>query len=238
MLPEENLAAVQEILGYKFKDLSLLRIALTHASSKNENEPSNERLEFLGDAVLGAVVSEHLYSCYPDASEGDLTQIKSVVVSAPVLAQEIAAVALEKYFSVGKGMANQDTLPISILANLFEAIVAALYLDGGLEIAREFILLRMKPEIAKVEKDEHRKNFKSILQHYAQREFNLTPTYRVVSESGPDHLKTFEVVAVIGNTEYGRAGGRSKKEAEQEAAATTLEMIKFSAQGSGKQNKG
>ncbi|MHC4662787.1 MAG: ribonuclease III [Planctomycetota bacterium] len=219
--------SVQEILGHRFKDLSLLQVALTHASNKSESHPSNERLEFLGDAILGAVVSEYLYAVYPGASEGRLTQIKSVVVSAPVLAEEISRLSLYEHFDIGKGMANQEELPISILANLFEALVAALYLDAGLDEARRFILDCIKPHIGMVERDEHGRNYKSILQHYAQKEFNLTPTYRVLSESGPDHLKVFEVVAVIGTTEYGRANGRSKKEAEQGAAASTLEIIRF-----------
>lgn len=235
-----RLEACEDGLGYHFNDRNLLVLALTHASDKAGRMPSpleeedvhaaarlvdNERLEFLGDAILGIIVCEELFHAYPDMTEGELTNVKSVVVSGPVLARVSDEMGIPRFLALGKGMTTYGRLPQSLRANVFEAVVAAIYLDGGLDAARRFILSHVRKHIHMVEQDQHRKNYKSILQQYAQREFSSTPTYRVMNEEGPDHIKEFEVVAVIGRTEYASGRGKSKKDAEQQAARATLEVL-------------
>jgi ribonuclease-3 len=225
---ESDLARLRELeghLGYRFKDPQLLAQALTHSSIKTDDNPSNERLEFLGDSVLGLVMTEFLYSYFHDHDEGELTQIKSVVVSTSTLAQESVRLKLPSYYNVGKGVTRKRDLPVSLMANVFEAVVAAIYKDGGFEAARRFVLRNLFHHVLAVVEDEHPKNYKSLLQQWAQKELNLTPTYRVISERGPDHLKHFEVVAVIGREAYKMGVGRSKKEAEQTAAEETLKVL-------------
>jgi ribonuclease-3 len=244
-LPPNNKAPTQEQLaylrecerriGYRFRDSRLLVEALTHSSTKTIENPSNERLEFLGDSVLGLVMTEFLYNFFQDYDEGDLTQIKSVVVSTAVLATESERLGLHKYYSVGKGVTRKRKLPQSLRANVFEAIVAGIYKDGGLEEARKFILRNIYHQVLAVASDRHEKNYKSLLQQWAQKELNLTPTYRVIAEKGPDHIKSFEVTAVVGDKCYQVGRGRSKKEAEQVAARETLRMLVEShSSGSGK----
>jgi len=223
---EEILRECQEALGYRFIKPELLGRALTHASRKTEDLPSNERLEFLGDAVLGMVISEYLFDTHPDLTEGEMTQIKSVVVSRPALAVESERLGLWRFLSVGKGMASLEELPASLLANVFEAVTGAIYLDAGLGAAREFILRNLSSQIELVENDRHHKNYKSILQELSQREFNELPVYHVLKEEGPDHMKSFLVATVIGNKNYESAWGRSKKEAEQNSAMATLRRLK------------
>jgi ribonuclease-3 len=228
LLLEEELARVrqcEERIGYRFKQPGFLIQALTHSSIKTEDKPSNERLEFLGDSVLGLVMTEFLYSYFQEHDEGELTQIKSVVVSTAILAQESDRLHLAELYNVGKGVTRKRKLPISLQANVFEAVVAAIYKDGGLEESRRFVLRNLFHHVLAVARDNHEKNYKSLLQQWAQRELNLTPSYRVVSEKGPDHLKHFEVVAMIGKKAYRKGRGRSKKEAEQMAARETLQVL-------------
>lgn len=219
-----ELAACQAELGYTFRDPGLLERALTHSSSKSETQPCNERLEFLGDAVVGMLVGESLYRTYPEYDEGELTKVKSVVVSAVTLAEESRRMRLARFYRVGKGMLNtpEEAFPRSLDANVFEAVAGAIYLDGGLGEARRFVLACLDRHVEEVVSDHHRKNWKSMLQHLSQRQFNATPTYRVTREEGPDHVKVFEVVAMIGERALCVGQGRSKKEAEQAAAAATL----------------
>ena len=212
-------------LGYRFLDPSRLAQALTQASTGVGVGAHNERLEFLGDAVLGLVMTEFLFNYFKDLDEGELTQIKSVVVSTAVLARESDRLKLTAFYNVGKGVTRKRNLPVSLQANVFEAVVAAIYKDGGLDFARRFILRNLFHHVLAVAEDEHQKNYKSLLQQYAQKELNLTPSYRVFAERGPDHSKHFEVVAVIGTTPYERGQGRTKKEAEQVAARETLRAL-------------
>ena len=212
-------------LGYEFDDLSLLGRALTHSSIKTVDNPSNERLEFLGDSILGLVMTEFLFNYFQDKDEGELTQIKSVVVSTQTLARQSARLGISGYYNVGKGVSRKKKLPVSLQANVFEAVVAAIYKDGGLEEARRFVLRNLYHEILAVAEDQYEKNYKSLLQQWAQKERNVTPTYRVMAENGPDHRKSFEVVAVIGKQKYKKGTGQSKKEAEQSAARETLMLL-------------
>lgn len=225
---ESDLSRARECeaqLGYRFREPQLLLQALTHSSIKTLDNPSNERLEFLGDSVLGLVMTEFLYNYFHNHDEGELTQIKSVVVSTTTLAAESDRLGLSDLYNVGKGVTRKRNLPVSLQANVFEAVVAAIYKDGGLEQARRFILRNLFHKVLAVVEDEHQKNFKSLLQQWAQKELNVTPTYKVISEKGPDHLKHFEVAAVVGKEIFKSGTGKSKKEAEQAAAEEALKVL-------------
>lgn len=222
----EALSNCQKELNYNFKDVKLLSKALTHTSRKSDFNFSNERLEFLGDAVLGVIISEYLFEIFPDYYEGELTKIKSVVVSQATLAKAGHSLNLESYLIVGKGLISRLAFPRSLLANAFEAVAGAIYLDDGLEAARKFVLNNLCKEIDIVCKNEHKKNYKSLLQQCCQKEFGFTPVYKVLQQHGPDHVKVFQIAVVINNTEYGVGWGKSKKEAAQIAAFHTLKAIK------------
>ncbi len=215
----------ESVIDYQFKDQSLLTAALTHASGAQHRLASNERLEFLGDAILGVVVCERLYRHYPQYLEGDLTRIKSVVVSRQTCAKISGALGLERFLILGKGMSVHRTIPSSLLADVFESLVAAIHLDGGINEARRFVETHMVPQIEEVASGESGDNYKSQLQHYAQREFGCTPTYIMVDQKGPDHNKSFKVAAQVGPDTYAPAWGRSKKEAEQKAAKKAIEQF-------------
>jgi len=210
---------------YRFRDRRHLEAALTHASGASDRLASNERLEFLGDAILGFVVCEHLYHRYPDYLEGELTRVKSIVVSRRACARVSRRLRLDEFLILGKGMTTGAAVPMSVLADVFESLVAAMYLDGGFEASRDFIQWTLGPEIDRAAAGEHGENYKSKLQHLAQRELCLTPTYQVLDEKGPDHSKCFKISALLGNMRYVGAWGRSKKEAEQRAAHNALSQI-------------
>jgi ribonuclease III len=216
-------AVLQDALGVPL-DSALLRRALTHRSYAYEHGglPTNERLEFLGDAVLGLVTCELLYRRFPEESEGELTRIKSVLVSRNTCAVVSEEMGLDEFMLLGKGLSMHEKIPLSIMAGVFESLVGGIYLDGGLEAAREFIESLFEVEIERATELTHLKNYKSQLQQVAQRLFNETPFYRVLDEKGPDHSKCFKVAAVIGNLLYPGAWGPNKKEAEQRAAQNAL----------------
>ena len=216
------LEACQRRIGYEFSDKEMLRAALTHASGAEHRLASNERLEFLGDAILGAVVCEFLYHQYPEYLEGDLTKIKSVVVSRQTCAKISRALGMEQCLILGKGMTTHPTVPPSLLADVFESLVAAIYLDGGERIARQFIQRHVVPEIEAADEGESADNYKSLLQQLAQRDFGTTPVYKLLDEKGPDHSKCFKIAAQVGGSRYQAAWGRNKKEAEQRAARNAL----------------
>ncbi|MCC6356681.1 MAG: ribonuclease III [Verrucomicrobiae bacterium] len=213
---------VQQILGYEFQNVSLLNEALTHASIAGHRLESNERMEFLGDAILGVVVSDYLFRNYPTYLEGDLTKIKSAVVSRKSGARVSQALELQTMLSLGKGMAGREVLPSSIAAAVFESIIAAIYLDGGMEPARAFILRHMTPIIQETAASAHQQNFKSMLQHHAQKSLPCNPIYVVLDEKGPDHSKCFEVCVEVDGRRFESAWAASKKEAEQKAAQLAL----------------
>jgi ribonuclease-3 len=215
----------QQVLGYRFKQPDLLRGSLTHTSGAHTRLASNERLEFLGDAVLGLIVVGELYARFPEYQEGDLTKIKSAVVSRRTCARIAKELNLGEYLFLGKGMHNQSVMPSNMLADMFESLVGALYLDGGLDVAKSFVLKYLIPEIEIVAEGEHAGNFKSVLQQLAQKEFAETPLYQVLDEKGPDHSKCFKVSALIGRYHYAAAWGRTKKEAEQKAAMNAIAQI-------------
>ena len=212
-------------IRYRFRNPDHLLQALTHSSIKSIEKPCNERMEFLGDSVLGVVITEFLFNFYQELSEGDLTQIKSVVVSTSTLASESQRLELDVAYSVGKGVTTKKQLPTSLLANVFEAVVGAIYLDGGIQAARDFCLRNLYHQIMTVNQNRHPLNYKSLLQQYLQKSAGRTPTYRVVGESGPDHSKTFKVQAMVGKRKLGIGAGKNKKEAEQAAAQVSLEAL-------------
>ena len=220
-----DVAECQRRIQYTFRDPSLLLAAVTHASGAHHRLASNERLEFLGDSILGFVICEHLYRLFPESLEGDLTRIKSVVVSRETCGRISEQLNLADFLIVGKGLAINKPVPISVLSDLFESLVAAVYLDGGIEPARALVERLLAPEVASVASGVQGANHKSVLQQLSQRDFGVTPTYEVIEESGPDHSKNFQVSAFIGPRSYSPAWGRNKKEAEQRAALKALEEL-------------
>jgi len=182
-------------------------------------------MEFLGDAILNLCIGQALYERYPLWNEGELTQVKSAVVSTVSLARAGDNLGLRDVGRLGKGLPAHEPLPPSVYANLFEAVCAAVYLDGGLEAARAFVLRILGPEIRAIAENGREPNHKSSLQQLAQKREGVTPHYRLVSATGPDHGKTFEIVAVIGSRKFPTGFGRSKKEAEQSAARRALEVL-------------
>jgi ribonuclease III len=224
--PEVSLLKkLQRRIGYQFKDESLLLSALTHASGAEHRLASNERLEFLGDAILGAVVCELLFHQYPEYLEGDMTRIKSIVVSRQTCAKISESLGMQEFLILGKGMITHPSVPSSLLADVFESLVAAIYLDGGDAAARKFITGVIDPEIESAAEGETGSNYKSLLQQLAQREHGATPTYQLLDEKGPDHSKCFKIAAQIGQNRYQPAWGRNKKEAEQRAARNALSQL-------------
>jgi ribonuclease-3 len=212
----------QEVTGYRFRKPELLRAALTHTSGANTRAASNERLEFLGDSVLGLVTCEQLFLRLPDYQEGDLTKVKSVVVSRKTCARFSQELGLGDFLFLGKGLNNYSEIPPNMLADVFESLVAAIFLDGGWEEAKAFVLRFMEPEIARVAQEAVSFNSKSQLQQLAQRQFGGTPRYFLLDEQGPDHDKCFKVAAQVGEHRFPPAWGRTKKEAEIKAAQNAL----------------
>ncbi len=219
---EQALKDCQELIGYTFRDPSLLAKALTHSSVAATRVESNERLEFLGDAVLGLSVCAELYNQYDDLLEGEMTSIKSAVVSRLTCAKITRKLDIGRLLSTGKGVPTPVGLPGSVAAAVFEAIIGAIYIDGGFEPARKFVLQHTRPFIDEAIENEHRSNYKSLLQQYVQRKHQTTPEYIYLDEKGPDHDKCFEVSVGIEGRQFPSAWGKSKKEAEQQAAMKAL----------------
>lgn len=223
---QTKLQQCQEIIDYRFKDEALLRSALTHASGAAHRLASNERLEFLGDAVLGMTVCEWLYEEYPGYNEGDLTKIKSAVVSRRSCGKIACDLGLDQCLIVGRGVTRNRSFPHSLVSDVFEAIVAAIYLDGGSEVVQDRLKTWLAEEVRLAVESQGSGNFKSSLQQFAQRELADTPVYRLVHESGPDHRKAFLIAAVIGHRQFTPAWGDNKKDAEQRSAANALAELR------------
>ncbi len=215
---EAILSACEQSLDYQFQDQTLLLRCLTHSSIARTRLDSNERLEFLGDAILGTVVCELLFHRFPEKTEGELTRIKSVVVSRTTCAKLSSDLRLGEFLRLGKGLSDFDKIPPSVQAAVFESIVAGLYLDGGMDVVRPFLIRLMEPEIERTVESSHGRNYKSLLQQLVQKNQRGTPVYQLLEECGPDHLKCFKIAAVVGTDAYPPAWGPNKKEAEQRAA--------------------
>ncbi len=216
------LASCQELLGYKFKNTAILVQALTHTSAANTHRESNERMEFLGDAVLGFSVCGILFRKYADLDEGDMTKIKSSVVSRSTCNEIVRQSGLGMFVIMDRPIHSMQDLPDSIAACLIEAIIGAIYLDGGIRNAEKFIRANFQPYIDHAMSSAHQKNYKSLLQQHVQRIGNNPPEYVVLDEQGPEHSKCFEVGIMIDGKHFASAWGKSKKLAEQAAARRAL----------------
>ncbi len=216
---------IEKKLDYKFKDLELLRTALTHSSYANETSvESNERLEFLGDAVLGFVVADVLYKRYPDASEGKLSKMRSSIVSRMNFAHFARELKIDKQMLLGKGEENTGGREReSNLSGTFEAVIGAIFLDGGYRKVYKIITTLLK-NCLNGDKEIF-KDYKTKLQEVAQRKYKKVPKYKVVLEEGPPHNKSFHIEVKLGRKSFGKGKGRNKKQAEQEAAKQGLETM-------------
>jgi len=225
-----DLVALQQTLGVSFNDLSLLEQALVHSSYINENPDlaptSNERLEFLGDAVLGFVVAEKLYQDFPQFTEGEMTKLRAALVCRGALARVARDIKLGDYLYLGKGekASGGQSKPLN-LAGALESVIAAVFLDQGAAISRNFILTLFNKELQRVVHQGFEVDYKSQLQELVQARQQSTPTYRVVEAVGPDHDKQFTVEVSVGDVMLGRGSGKSKKLAETEAALSALQQL-------------
>jgi ribonuclease-3 len=225
-----DIEQLQQAIGFAFKDQALLKEALVHRSFLNENPdfvlPSNERLEFLGDALLDFVVGEYLYQRCPEMDEGELTSLRAALIRAQTLAGFARSIELGDYLQLSRGENDGGGRSrAGLLADAFEALVAAIYLDRGMEDVKEFVLRFAEPETTSILEGGLERDHKSRLQEWAQGELQMTPVYRTVGERGPDHAKEFTVEVLIGDEVYGRGEGRSKQAAEQRAAQQAWQEI-------------
>ncbi len=220
----------QEIIGYKFTNEEYLKTALTHSSyaheNKNKNVNFNERLEFLGDSVLGLIVSKYIFENYPELPEGKLTKMRAAVVCEKALFECAVNIDLGKYIILGKGEEHTGgrTRP-SILSDAYEAVIAAIYLDSNLDVVREWVLGQLHEAIEAASKGKISKDFKTEFQEEAQKRGDVNISYKVVGESGPDHRKSFVVNVYLNGELMGEGEGSSKKKAEQSAAKNALSAI-------------
>lgn len=226
---ESKLDDLQQRIGYHFTDKSLLTLALTHRSYSNsgsKESSSNERMEFLGDSVLGMIISEQLFRDYPKKHEGELTKIKALLVNESTLAAMGQAIGLNNFIRLSNDeeRAGGRQRP-SIVSDAFESVLGAVYLDSGTEAVRSVIMRLLYNRKDQVLKDTSLTNYKGELLELVQGKGNGMPHYDVVTESGPDHDKTFVVCVAVSGREIGRGSGHTKKEAEQKAAAEALELL-------------
>lgn len=221
----EQRDTAERVLGYEFKNPDLLREGLTHSSIADNRLDSNERMEFLGDAVLDLIICELLFRRFPTYQEGDMTKVKSAVVSRRTCAEVANDTGLSDLLLIGKGISNRRQMPSSLAAAVYESIVAAIYLDGGFDVVKEYVLRTMTPKVDEIVSNAHLNNYKAVLQQHAQRLFGATPYYELLDEKGPDHSKCFEVGVFIGTRRFETAWGPNKKMAEQKAALTALEEL-------------
>lgn len=221
-MPDSMMEIAEKVIGHRFSDPELLHRALTHASLTDDRLQSNERLEFLGDAVLGMVVCQYLHDRFPDLLEGEMTKVKSTVVSRQACAEMALAMGLDELLMLGKGMVTRGQLPTSVVAAVYESILGAVFVDAGLEAVTTLILRDIEDRIHHAAASGHHSNFKSVLQQIAQQVFSKTPTYSLMDEKGPDHAKCFEIAVTIGTRRFESCWGASKKSAEQEAALSAL----------------
>jgi len=228
-----DLASLKQTLGVSFNDVSLLEQALVHSSYLNENPgfapTSNERLEFLGDAVLGLTVAEKLYQDYPHLTEGEMTKLRAALVRRDTLARIARAIGLGGHLYLGKGeeASGGRNKPANLAAAL-EAVIAAIFLDQGLSNTRDFVLRLFDAELQKVVSQGIEVDYKSELQELTQTRERQTPTYHLIEATGPDHDRTFTVEVRLGGVVLGRGSGKNKKAAETEAARSALEKLSTS----------
>lgn len=223
-----DLAAFEKKIGYVFKDRQFLETAFTHRSYLNENRalsrPHNERLEFLGDAVLELVITEFLFSKYPEKPEGELTAYRAALVNTQSIADAAAKLGMNEYMMLSKGEARDTGRARQIiLANAFEALIGAIYSDAGFDAARDFIGAQLFEKVDEVVAQRLWQDAKSRFQEVAQEKVGITPAYQLINQSGPDHDKKFVIGAMLGTVRVATGEGHSKQEAEQDAARHALE---------------
>lgn len=226
-----NLREFQEIIGYKFTNEEFLKNALTHSSYAHENKEKkvifNERLEFLGDSVLSLLVSRYIFENYPHLPEGNLTKMRAAVVCEKSLYECAVNIDLGKYLILGKGEERTGgRTRMSILSDAYEALIAAIYLDSNLDVTREWVLGQIYEAIENAAKGRLSKDYKTEFQEVAQQDGDVNICYKVISESGPDHNKSFTVAVYLDGKLMGEGEGTSKKRAEQKAAENALFAIK------------
>lgn len=221
-ISDELLEEFERKVGHRFTDRTLARTALTHSSAKGQLGVSNERLEFLGDAIVNAVAADILFRRYPDASEGDLAQLRSRVVSEPAFARLARRLELGKYILLGRGEEKAGgRTRNSLLSDVFEALVGAVYVDSGYGVAHAFVARWIIDSIEELDTHES-PDYKSQLQEIVQQRERRLPRYRISGQEGPDHDRAFVAVVELGGRVVGKGKGRSKKEAEQAAAESAL----------------
>jgi ribonuclease-3 len=243
-----QLGAFLKRLSFKFNDFALLDMAFHHRSFSNENQTAlnangagvygtargmprfnNERLEFLGDTVLGLSVAAFLYRSMPDKTEGELSKIKSVVVSEMTLSQIAFEIGIDSLLILGKGEElSGGRQKKAILADTLEAVIGAVYLDTGFASADKLVLSLITPEVTKVQEKRHQSDYKTLLQEYCQKKYKYYPEYVLLKKTGPDHDRTFVVSVKLSGAEYGPQTGKNKKEAEQAAAKVACEELRIS----------
>jgi ribonuclease-3 len=229
---QPELSALETILGYKFADTEILNRALTHSSYANEQKARgsavscNERLEFLGDSVLSLVVSEYIFTNYPHMPEGELSRIRAGAVCERALAGYAKSIDLGSYLYIGRGEElTNGRSRTSILADAFEALLAALYLDGGVDKTRSFLIPYITDEIKRIFQSGHTEDFKTMLQQIIQQEQGEMLEYVLTDEKGPAHNRVFRVEARLNNNIIGRGEGKTKREAEQNAAREAVDLF-------------
>lgn len=226
---KKELQLFEKHAGIKFRAPELLNLAFSHRSYANENQNevgNNEKLEFLGDSVLGLVVAEYLFQTLTDKAEGDLAKIKSFVVSEDSLAAIARTLKVDNFILIGKGEEySGGRTKKALLADAMEAIIGAFFLDSGFKTSKRFILQYLVPEINKVLENKHKKDYKTLLQEFVQKKFKTYPKYVLVKKTGPDHSKTFWMDVKINDKSFGPGQGKNKKAAEQQAARVAFEKL-------------
>ncbi|GAB1482771.1 ribonuclease III [Treponema sp.] len=225
---KKELAAFQKAASIRFRSLELLNLSFIHRSASNENpqKVNNERLEFLGDAILGAVTVTLLYETLFDRPEGELAKAKSVVVSEESLSGIAIELGLDALLELGKGEESSGGRhKKAILADALEALIGAYYLDSGYKAAFDFVSRFMKKEIARVLSNRHKKDYKTMLQELSQQLYHSYPVYKLIKRSGPDHARLFWMEVFVNNELYGPGTGKTKKDAEQEAAKKAYDAL-------------
>ena len=225
----KELILFQKLIGLRFRRFDLLNLAFTHRSYANEYQgdiDNNEKLEFLGDSILGLVINEYLFINLPDRTEGDLSKIKSFVVSESSLEVIAKRIKIDNFILIGKGEEySGGRTKKAIIGDAMEALIGAYYLDSGFKKVKKFIYQHFLPEINKVLENKHRKDYKTLLQEFVQKKYKTYPKYTITHKKGPDHDKTFWMSVTIKNKTYGPGQGKNKKEAEQNAAMVAYTSI-------------
>ncbi len=231
----KELHLFQQHSKIRFRSLELLNLAFTHRSYANEFAGSisnNERLEYLGDSVLGLIINEYLFLALPDKAEGELSRIKSFVVSEATLNEIARKIKIDNFILIGRGEEfSGGREKKAILADAMEALIGAYYLDSGFEKVKKFLSALFIPEINKVLSNQHQKDYKTLLQEFIQKRFKTYPRYSIVQRKGPDHDKTFWITVTIDGVVYGPGKGKNKKEAEQSAASIAYETLASKSRG-------